>query len=93
MDAAHGRDEGKLVDPPWEALSTNDLFRLLWETGDGCIVRPAGESLLVVPEDPYPAAVTLRELLGGSESAAPASDAFGSISSVVDERRSSMISL
>jgi putative ATP-binding cassette transporter len=47
----------------------------LWETGEGCIARPAHESLLVVPEDPYPAPATLRELLGGSETAAPPSDA------------------
>jgi putative ATP-binding cassette transporter len=46
----------------------------IWDAGEGRIVRPSLERVLLIPERPYLPPGTLRELLVGSDAAARASD-------------------
>ena len=56
------------------ADTTEALLRAaagLWETGQGRVVRPAGDGVLILPEEPWLPPGTLRELLVGGQSAVP----------------------
>jgi len=56
------------------ADTTEALLRAvagLWEAGQGRVVRPAGDGVLILPEEPWLPPGTLRELLVGGQSAVP----------------------
>jgi putative ATP-binding cassette transporter len=64
-----------LIDGPGDA--TASLLRAvagLPETGDGRIVRPPGDALLVLPDRPYLPPGTLREVLVGGDGPSRATD-------------------
>jgi putative ATP-binding cassette transporter len=46
----------------------------LWDAGEGRVVRPAGDAVLVLPEQPYLPSGTLRELLVGIDGASRVPD-------------------
>jgi putative ATP-binding cassette transporter len=59
-----------LVRGPGDA--TTALLRTvagLWETGEGCVVRPPRDGVLILPERPYLPPGTLREVLVGIDAA------------------------